>query len=73
MTAILWIVAILLPICNHAAYLRCVPPRDNENIDTFDIKRGDSVEGSRGYRQKTFVRNPNYKCKLADFIYQKEC
>lgn len=82
MTGPLWMIFVLLPVCNYAAYLRCIPPneqkivpavselRDERNVDAqmrFNEVPTEKPKTSRR-RQKTFIRNPNYICKIPDFM-----
>lgn len=82
MTGTLWMIFVLLPVCNYAAYIRCIPPneqkivramsemRDERSVDAqmrFDEVITEKPKPSRRL-QKTFIRNPNYICEIPDFM-----
>lgn len=82
MTGTLWMIFVLLPVCNYAAYIRCIPPneqkivramsemRDERSVDAqmrFDEVITEKPKPSRRL-QKTFIRNPNYICKIPNFM-----
>lgn len=82
MTRTLWMIFVLLPVCNYAAYLRCIPPNEQKTVRAaYELRDERNVDAqmrlnevptekpkTSGRRQKTFIRNPNYICKIPDFM-----